>query len=173
MAKYHIDIIINDRSVKMTELIDFEKYKLQGQIGYFDDQECQITSGIDAKRFDGYANLNMTNLEYFFSIDEMYGKGTLDQLQLLRETALCAGVLYSGKFGFLFLSKMLDFIHERCHGKEIYILEDQTDNLYQFSDFYKKHQTYKFFWLPSGNTIAEYLRKKSILNRLKDFLLLR
>src|SRR5689334_17219189 len=108
MAKYNIDIIINDRSVKTTEIIDFEKYKLQGQIGYSDDNEFQITSG--AKRVDGYANLSMTNLEYFFSIDEMYSKDTLDQLQLLRETALCIEVLFSGKFGFLFINQLADGI---------------------------------------------------------------
>jgi hypothetical protein len=160
MAKYNIDIIINDRSVKTTEIIDFEKYKLQGQVGYFNGQEFQVTSGVNAKTVDGYANLSMTNLEYFFSIDEMYSKDTLDQLQLLRETALCIEVLFSGKFGFLFIGEMLDYIHEKYNGKEIYIIEDQTGSFYQFSDFYEKHQGYKFFWLPKGNSVADYFRKK-------------
>jgi hypothetical protein len=169
MAKYNIDIIFNDRSVKMSEVIDFEKYKLRRQIGYLDDQECQIASSANAKNVDGYANLSITNLEYFFSIDEMYSKDTLDQLQLLRKTALCAGVLYSGKFGFLFISEMLDYIHEKYSGKEIYIIGDQNGRFYKFSDFYKEHNADKFFWLPGGNSVADYFRKQTLLNRLKRF----
>ena len=106
--------------------IGLEKYQQQGQVVFFEEEQCQITSGVNGKSFDGYANVGITNLDYFFSIDEMYSKGTLDQLQLLRETALCVEVLYSGKFGFSSVSEMLDYINEKFNGKEIYVIEDQT-----------------------------------------------
>lgn len=161
MAKYHVDIIINHSIIAITELFDYEKYKLNNQIICYEEQKYQISGGVNNTYGDGYANLHETNFEYLFSMEGMYSKYILDKLWLMKSSSVCYTVLYTGKIGFSFLDEMFDYMNKKFAKAEMYILEDQTDTLYQFSDFYKKHLVSNFFWLPFDIQLANLIRDRS------------
>jgi len=150
MSKYHIDVIIGDKSISIQDLFNYTKYNNLDLVRNYNDIGFQIVS---TKIEEGYVNVYEENFNSLLSIDGMYDDNVVSELNKLTISSKLFTILFVGEFGFRFVDETLYYIKNKYTGTMIFILDDQGNEILKFEEFINKHQKTNFFWLPKERRI--------------------